>query len=253
MTVFVAWILFPVVLGLLSLGCGLLLQTAARLHDARTGADFGIKVGKVKLNYAQAAKRKDQVVNQLRRGLSGLMKKNKIQVFRGTASFAEPKRITVAGEDETRELEASNVLIATGSAVATLPGLDLDGEKIISSDDVVTSADDPPASVIVLGSGAVGVEFASMYRDFGTEVTVVELLDRIVPAEDPEVLAGLEKAFTNRGIRVLTGAQADPASSSLVSPSKSTTSPSRLNPIGVRRATSSITPSTPTTGVGRIA
>ena len=198
----------------LNLGCiptKALLQTAARLNDARNGADVGVETGEVKLDYARATERKDEVVDQLRRGLSGLMKKNKIQVYRGTGSFAEPKRITVTGPDGEQELQASHVLIATGSAVATLPGLDLDGETVISSDDVVTSTDDPPESIIVLGSGAVGVEFASMYADFGTEVTVVELLDRIAPAEDAEVSAELERAFTERGIRVLTGAKADPA------------------------------------------
>ena len=199
----------------LNLGCiptKALLETAARLHEARTGGDFGVKAGKVKLDYARAAKRKDQVVDQLRRGLAALMKKNKIKVYRGTGSFAAPKRIRVAGPDGEHELSASYVLIATGSAVATLPGLDIDGEQILSSDDVTTSAADPPGSLIVLGSGAVGVEFASMYCDFGTDVTVVEILDQIVPAEDPEVSAELAEAFGKRGIRVLTGTRADPAS-----------------------------------------
>ncbi len=199
----------------LNLGCiptKALLETASRLHEARTGDDFGVKAGKVKLDYARAAKRKDQVIDQLRRGLAALMKKNKIKVYRGTGSFAEPKRIRVAGPDGEQEFSASYVLIATGSAVATLPGLDIDGDQILSSDDVTTSAADPPGSLIVLGSGAVGVEFASMYRDFGADVTIVEILDRIVPAEDPEISAELAKAFDKRGIRVLTGTRADPAS-----------------------------------------
>ena len=108
----------------LNLGCiptKALLETAARLHEARTGDDFGVKAGKVKLDYARAAKRKDQVVDQLRRGLATLMKKNKITVYRGTGSFGAPKRIRVAGPDGEHELSASYVLIATGSAVATLP------------------------------------------------------------------------------------------------------------------------------------
>lgn len=199
----------------LNLGCiptKALLATAARLHEARTGDDFGVKAGRVKLDYARAAKRKDQVVGQLRRGVTGLMKKNKIKVYRGTGSFVAPKRIRVAGPDGEQELSASYVLIATGSAVATLPGLDFDGERILSSDDVTTSAAAPPGSLVVLGSGAVGVEFASMYADFGTDVTIVEILDRIVPAEDPEISAELTKAFGKRGIRVLTGTRADPAS-----------------------------------------
>ncbi|HEY5431287.1 MAG TPA: dihydrolipoyl dehydrogenase [Solirubrobacteraceae bacterium] len=200
----------------LNLGCiptKALLQTAARLHDARDGSDFGVTVGQVELDYAQAAKRKDQVVDQLRHGVRGLMRKNKVQVFRGTGSFIEPKRVKVQdGDDEETEREAANVLLATGSAVATLPGLELDGGRVISSDDVVMSTDDPPASIIVLGSGAVGVEFASMYNDFGTDVTLVELLDRTVPSEDAAISAELEKAFKRRDIRVMTSTKADPSS-----------------------------------------
>jgi dihydrolipoamide dehydrogenase len=199
----------------LNIGCiptKALLQTAARLHDARNGSDFGVTVGQVAFDYAQAARRKDHVVDRLRHGVRGLMNKNKVQVFRGTGSFIEAKRVKVQdGDGEGTELEAANVLLATGSAVATLPGLQLDGGKIISSDDVVTSTD-LPASVIVLGSGAVGVEFASMYNDFGTDVTLVELLDRTLPAEDAEISAELEKAFERRGIRVMTSTRADPSS-----------------------------------------
>ncbi len=199
----------------LNLGCiptKALLQTASLLHDARNGEEFGVRTGGVEFDYPQAAKRRDQVVNQLRRGVQGLMKKNKVTLYNGVGSFVEPKKIKVEGNDGTEELEAEHVLIATGSAVNTLPGLDFDGEKVISSDDVVTGSDDYPGSVIVLGSGAVGVEFASMYNDFGSEVTVVEILDRIVPLEDPEVSAELKKAFEARGIRCLTGTKADPES-----------------------------------------
>jgi dihydrolipoamide dehydrogenase len=200
----------------LNVGCiptKALLQTAARLHDARNGSDFGVTVGKVEFDFAQAARRKDHVVDQLRQGVQGLMKKNKVQVFRGTGSFIEPKRVRVQHEDDDgTELEAANVLLATGSAVASLPDLEFDGGKVISSDDVVTSTDDPPASVIVLGSGAVGVEFASLFNDFGTDVTLVELLNRTVPTEDAEISAELEKAFERRGIRVMTSTKANPSS-----------------------------------------
>src|SRR3712207_6689727 len=120
------------------------------------------------------------------------MRKNKIQVFTGFGSFVEPKKIQVESEDgETQEIEGENVLIAVGSAVRTLPGLEIDHEKIISSDDVVV-AKDYPNSIIVLGSGAVGTEFASMYRDFGTEVTIVEVLDRLLPARSEERRVGKE-------------------------------------------------------------
>jgi dihydrolipoamide dehydrogenase len=197
----------------LNLGCiptKALLQTAAMLNDVNHGEEFGVKTNGVEFDYEQAAKRREQVVGQLRKGVQGLMKKNKIQVFNGTGSFMEPKKIKVEGNDgETQELEAEHVLISTGSAVNTLPGLEFDGEKVISSDDVVTNNEDYPKSVIVLGSGAVGVEFASMYNDFGTEVTIVEILDRIVPLEDPEISEALKKEFEGRGITVLTSTKAD--------------------------------------------
>jgi dihydrolipoamide dehydrogenase len=199
----------------LNLGCiptKALLQTAHLLHDARNGEEYGVKIGDLEFDYPQAAKRREQVVTQLRRGVQGLMKKNKVTVYNGVGSFVEPKKIKVETDDGEEELEAGNVLISTGSAVNTLPGLEFDGEKVISSDDIVTNDESYPESVIILGSGAVGVEFASMYNDFGTEVTIVEILDRLVPLEDPEISEALKKEFENRGITVLTSTQADPES-----------------------------------------
>jgi dihydrolipoamide dehydrogenase len=199
----------------LNLGCiptKALLQTAHLLHDARNGEEYGVKIGDLEFDYPQAAKRREQVVTQLRRGVQGLMKKNKVTVYNGVGSFVEPKKIKVETDDGEEELEARNVLISTGSAVNTLPGLEFDGEKVISSDDIVTNDKSYPESVIILGSGAVGVEFASMYNDFGTEVTIVEILDRLVPLEDPEISEALKKEFENRGITVLTSTQADPES-----------------------------------------
>ncbi|HEX5849811.1 MAG TPA: dihydrolipoyl dehydrogenase [Rubrobacter sp.] len=199
----------------LNVGCiptKALLQTAHLLHDAKNGEEYGVMIGDLEFDYPQAAKRREQVVTQLRKGVQGLMKKNKVTVYYGVGSFVEPKKIKVETDDGEEELEAENVLISTGSAVNSLPGLEFDGEKVISSDDIVTNNESYPESVIILGSGAVGVEFASMYNDFGTEVTIVELLDRLVPLEDPEISAALQKEFENRGITVLTSTQADPES-----------------------------------------
>jgi dihydrolipoamide dehydrogenase len=199
----------------LNVGCiptKALLQTAHLLHDAKNGEDFGVKISDVEFDYPQAAKRREQVVNQLRRGVQGLMKKNKIQVYNGVGSFVEPKKVKVENGEGTEELEAEHILISTGSAVSTLPGLEFDGERVISSDNIVTNNESYPQSIIILGSGAVGVEFASMYHDFGTQVTIVELLDRIVPLEDAEISDVLKKEFEERGITVLTGTKADPQS-----------------------------------------
>jgi dihydrolipoamide dehydrogenase len=190
-----------------------LLQTAAMLNDFKHGKEFGVVTDGIELDFKQAAKRRDQVVDQLRQGVTYLMKKNKVQVFRGVASFVEPKKIKVEGNDgETRELEAKNVLISSGSAVRSLPGLEFDGERVISSDDIVTMTEGYPRSIIILGSGAVGVEFASMYNDFGTDVTVVEIMDRIVPSEDLEISKELKKQYESRGIKLLTSTKADPGS-----------------------------------------
>jgi dihydrolipoamide dehydrogenase len=199
----------------LNVGCiptKALLHTAHLLHDAKNGEAFGVKTGEIEFDYPQAAKRREQVVTQLRRGVQGLMKKNKVTVYSGVGSFIEPKKIKVENGEGSEELEADKVLISTGSAVNTLPGLEFDGEKVISSDDIVTNNEWYPKSVIILGSGAVGVEFASMYKDFGTEVTIVEILDRLVPLEDPEISEALRKDFENRGINVMTGTKADPQS-----------------------------------------
>src|SRR5215216_6039049 len=189
-----------------------LLHTAELLNAFNHSEEFGINVNGFELDYEQLAEYRDDVVGRLQKGVSGLMRKNKIQVFTGFGSFVEPKKIQVESEDgETQEIEGENVLIAAGSAVRTLPGLEIDHEKIVSSDDVVV-AKDYPNSIIVLGSGAVGTEFASMYRDFGTEVTIVEVLDRLLPTEDPEISDELRKQFENHGIRVMTGSMAEPES-----------------------------------------
>jgi dihydrolipoamide dehydrogenase len=186
-----------------------LLHTAELLNAFNRSEEFGITSNGIELDYDKVVEYRDRVVQRLQKGVSGLMRKNKVQVFTGLGSFVEPKKIRVESEDgETQELEAENVLIAVGSGVRTLPGLEIDHEKVISSDDVVTM-DHYPKSVIILGSGAVGTEFASMYNDFGTEVTIVEVLDRLLPAEDPEISAELEKQFENHGIRVMTGVMAD--------------------------------------------
>lgn len=189
-----------------------LLQSASMLSNLKEhGEQFGIMAEGVEFDYAKATEHKGQVVGQLQKGVQGLMKKNKVQVFTGAGSFVEPKKIKVEGEDGEQELEAENVLIATGSGVKSLPGMEFDGEKIISSDNAV-SAESYPSSVIILGSGAVGVEFASMYNDFGVDVTIVEMLERIVPLEDLEVSTTLKKEFEGRGIKILTSTLADPDS-----------------------------------------
>jgi dihydrolipoamide dehydrogenase len=190
-----------------------MLRAASMLADLRRhGEDLGVLANGVSFDYARAATHRDRVVEQLHRGTRGLMRKNGITVYEGVGSFVGPEKVEVEGPGGKKEtLDARYVLIATGSAPRSLPGLQIDHKRVVTSDDVL-KMDHRPASVIILGSGAVGVEFASMYNDFGTEVTIVEVLERIVPLEDPEISKALRKDFEGRGIRVLTSTKADPES-----------------------------------------
>jgi dihydrolipoamide dehydrogenase len=164
------------------------------------------------------AKRRDAVVKRMWTGVKSLVTKNKVTWVQGRGVLEGPGRIRVqqAGEDGTpgaggeRFLQANDVIVATGSRVKSLPGLKPDGTRIITSDDVLKS-DQLPASIVIVGSGAVGVEFASMFHDLGTQVTLLEYLPAIVPLEDRDVSAALERSFTRRGIRVMTKARFDPA------------------------------------------
>ena len=138
-----------------------------------------------------------------------LCRKNKIDVVRGTGRFAGPGLIEVSG-DEPRELSATEIVVATGAAPRALPDLAIDHAAIITSDDAIRLPV-VPASIAIIGSGAVGVEFASIFRQFGSEVTVIEVQPRLVPAEDSAVSALLERAFKKRGIVVRTSSAVESA------------------------------------------
>jgi dihydrolipoamide dehydrogenase len=189
-----------------------LLQTAALLDSARSSTRLGVRIGEVALDWPAAARNRDQVVGRLHQGVQGLLRKNRVTVLAGRGRLLGSGRVGVSatGGEET-ELEAGAVILATGSRVRSLPGLDLDGRSVISSDDALV-LDHVPASVIVLGAGAVGVEFASMFRSMDAQVTLVEVADRLVPLEDEAVGPELQRAFERRGIRCLVGARLDPAS-----------------------------------------
>jgi dihydrolipoamide dehydrogenase len=190
-----------------------LLQSASMLSGLeRHGEELGVLTEGVSFDYARAAKYRDEVVGKLHEGTRYLMSKNGIATYEGAGRFLEPKKIEVRlNEGGKQTLEARYVLIASGSAPRSLPDLEIDHERVLTSDEVLTM-NSLPSSLIILGSGAVGVEFASMYHDFGVEVTVVEILDRIVPGEDAEISAMLKKSFAQRGVRVLTSAKVDPMS-----------------------------------------
>ena len=194
---------------------------SADLFDRIKHADsFGIEVGGATADPAAIAARRDQIVSRLVKGLHSLIKKNKVDYVRGRGKLEGPTQVRVAtvGDDGKPSgevvLKAKDVILATGSRVKSLPGLVPDGHKIVTSDDILKSTS-VPESIIVVGAGAVGVEFASYYHDLGSEVTVVEYLPAVVPLEDADVSKDMERAFTRRGIKVMTNARFDPASVSV--------------------------------------
>jgi dihydrolipoamide dehydrogenase len=197
-----------------------LLESAALNERLRHAGDFGLRLtGDVEVDFAKVAQRRDMIVARMWKGLGGLVKKYDVAWIagRGRIEGSHKVHVSLAGEDGTpgaggvRLLEATDVILATGSRVKSLPGIVPDGTRILTSDDVLRMTT-LPASAIIIGAGAVGVEFASMYHDLGAKVTLLEYLPAIVPLEDREVSKELERTFTRRGIRVMTNARFDAAS-----------------------------------------
>jgi dihydrolipoamide dehydrogenase len=186
------------------------LLMAAHLYDkASHFEEFGIKVGKLDFDWTQVQKRKSDVVAKNSAGVSYLMKKNKVTVFNGFGKILSPGKVEVTYEGGKIEtIESKNIIIATGSVVKPIPGFETDGKLVVNSDHIL-ELDKVPKSMVVLGSGAVGVEFASVYSRFGCDVTVVELLDRVVPIEDADVSKQLERSFKKQGIKCMTGVKLD--------------------------------------------
>ncbi len=179
-----------------------LLHTADLLEEARHGGDIGVVAREVKLEMAGAQKHKDKVVRQSSNGVSYLMKKNRVDVTTGFGRIAGPGRVAVKAADGSEtEFQAKNILIATGSSPRSLPGIDIDHRTILSSDSILELTE-VPKSLLVIGSGAVGVEFASMFARFGSKATVIEVLPRIVPVEDEEISRELAASFKRQGIAV---------------------------------------------------
>jgi len=185
-----------------------LLESAELLYKIRDrGREFGVNADNLGADMDVIAKRKDGIVNLLTKGVEGLMRKNKIEVVnaRGTVTG---KNSVKAGD---RVLEAGHLIIATGSQPRSLPGIELDGERIITSDQAV-HATRLPKSIAIIGAGAIGVEFATFYRQMGVEkVTLIEAADRLVPLEDDEVSGVLLKAFQKAGIECRVGAKVQSA------------------------------------------
>ena len=178
-----------------------MLMSAHIYEQMQHAADFGVQASGIQLAFADVQKRKEKVVLKNTKGIEYLMKKNKVTVFKGTGKLALPGKVEVTdAEGKKQTLETKNIIIATGSVVRPIPGFETDGKHVVNSDHIL-ELKEVPKSLIVMGSGAVGVEFASVYSRFGAETTIVELLPRLVPLEDEEVSKELERSFRKRGIK----------------------------------------------------
>jgi dihydrolipoamide dehydrogenase len=181
-----------------------LLRTAEVYETIKHAADFGLKVEGVGFDVKKVVERSRAVAGQLNRGVGHLLKKNKVTVIEGRARLKGPGRIAVVKDDRTTEVQAKHIVLATGARARTLPGLEPDGKLIWTYMEAMVP-ESMPKSLLVVGSGAIGIEFASFYRSLGADVTVVEILDRILPVEDEEISAFARKAFEKQGIKIHTG------------------------------------------------
>jgi dihydrolipoamide dehydrogenase len=191
-----------------------LLEHAHALKVVQHAKEWGVTLpaGTPGIDMGQVQARKDKIVGGLTKGIEFLFKKNKIDWIKGTARLAGGGKVEVV-EGDRQTLAAKEIIIATGSAPRSVPGITVDHTRIITSDEAI-HLEQVPKSLVIMGSGAVGVEFASIYRRFGSEVTIIELLPRLVPVEDEAVSAELEKSFKKQGIKVLTGTKVTRATAS---------------------------------------
>ena len=202
----------------LHVGC---IPTKALLHNAEVfqhvleAKEYGIQCGEPKLEWSAVQARRDRVVKKHAQGVKFLLQKNKVETFRGWGRLAGSGRVVVESEGRgaAKELSARAIVLATGSEARLLPGLSADPERILTNREVL-ELKHIPASMVIIGAGAVGVEFASIYRVFGTEVTLLEMLPRVVPVEDEEISRELERLFKKQKIRVHTGARVEKVTTS---------------------------------------
>ncbi|MCX5578634.1 dihydrolipoyl dehydrogenase [Kaistia terrae] len=190
-----------------------LLRSAEVYHYFEHASDYGLSAEKIGFDMAAITKRSRGVSAQLNQGVGGLLKKNKVDVIWGSAEITAPGKLTVkASENPPKgalgggDYEAKNIIVATGARPRALPGIEPDKKQIWTYFEAMVP-DSLPKSLLVMGSGAIGIEFASFYRTMGSEVTVVEVLPQILPVEDEEIAAHARKRFEKQGIKILTGAK----------------------------------------------
>ncbi len=185
-----------------------LLRTSEIYHYMQHASDYGLSATDIKFDLNKVVERSRGVAGKLNAGVTHLMKKNKIAVFTGTGKLTAPGKVTVTSGDKNELLEATNIIIATGARARDLPFAKADGKRIWSYRHAMVPPE-MPTKLLVIGSGAIGIEFASFYADMGAKVTIIEMLDRVLPVEDEEVSAFMNKALTKQGmtLHVKTGVQ----------------------------------------------
>ncbi len=181
-----------------------LLRTSEIYHYMQNAESYGLKADNVGFDLAKVVDRSRKVAGQLNAGVKGLMKKNKVTVVEGFGTVTAKGKLSVKQGDKTVALEAKNIIVATGARARDLPFAKADGKVIWTYRHAMVPTE-MPTKLLVIGSGAIGVEFASFYNDMGADVTIVEMLPRILPVEDEEVSAFMDKALTKQGIKLLTG------------------------------------------------
>jgi dihydrolipoamide dehydrogenase len=188
-----------------------LLRDAHLFQEIKRASQQGLfKTGDVAINFGKIQDRKNDVVEKMAKGVEFLFRKNKVTVFKGYGTVVAPMKIAVKGDGASMEVAAKNIVIATGSEARPLPGYDYD-EKTILSNIGALDLNQIPKSMLIVGCGAVGVEFASIYNSFGTKVTLIEVLPNIVPLEDEEISKELKRVFTKKGIEIYTKAKLESA------------------------------------------
>lgn len=180
-----------------------LLRSSEVYHLATHGEVFGITAKDVKFDLKKIVERSRGVSGQLSKGISGLMKKNKVTVFDGVGKLAGKGKLAVEGKDGKKELTAKHIIFATGARARVLPGLEPDGKLVWTYKEAMVP-DVMPKSLLVVGTGAIGIEFASFFRTLGAEVTIVEVQDRVLPVEDEEISKFAHKAFEKQGMKIHT-------------------------------------------------
>ncbi len=195
----------------LHVGC---IPTKVLLHHAdvydhfKNGTELGFEVSGLKINWANIMARKNKIVAKHAKGIEFLFKKNKVEWVQGWGKYDGPGKVSVEKDGKKSTIEASNILLVSGSEAKSLPGIEPDHKQILTNRSIL-ELPDIPKTLIVVGAGAVGVEFASIYNSFGTQVTILEALPRVAPLEDEEISAELEKSFKKKDINIFTSCSVD--------------------------------------------